>query len=123
MKKLLVLVLLFAVMGAAQLFAQDFSSLPAGSWDDRNANWDGTWTFSATGVTIRDNATGQSTTFTTANIQDLKAVRAGMQAGISFASATLGKTFSFFPNLTDGTMLLIIVRPNEDEYRVSMPKR
>lgn len=123
MKKLLVLVLLFAVMGAVQLFAQDFSSLPTGSWTDRNANWNATWTFAATGITVKCNDTGVSNTFTTANIQDLKAVRAGFTPGISFSSAAFGKTYSFYPNTTDGTMLMSIVRENEDEYQVTMPRQ
>jgi len=124
MKKLaFVLVLLLAVTGAAQLFAQsvDFSSLPSGSWLDKN--WNGTWTFSASGITIKDNATGDSNTFTLNNIQDLKATRSGLTAGISFSSNTFGKTYSFFPNLTDGTMLLTIDREGKPQYSVRMDKQ
>ncbi|MCL2211901.1 MAG: hypothetical protein FWB95_08270 [Treponema sp.] len=124
MKKLaLVLVLLLAVTGATQLFAQgaDFSSLPSGSWLDSNYN--GTWTFSASGITIKCNATGASNTFTTSNIQSLRPVRSGLTAGISFASSTFGKTYNFYPNLTDGTILLTIDREGQSQYSVTMRKQ
>jgi len=122
MKKLvLVLVLLFAVTGA-YLFAQaaDFSSLPTGSWLDSNYN--GTWTFSAAGITIKCNKTGSSTTFTPSNIQGLKAVMSGFTAGINFSSSATGKSYSFFP-ATDGTMLLRIDREGLEPYSVTMQKR
>jgi len=118
MKRLgLVLVLLLAV-GAVQLFAQDFSSLPAGSWIDTNYN--GTWTFSATGISITDNASGRVTTFTTSNIQNLRAVRTGLAAGISFASSAHGKTYNFFPNAAEGTMTLTIDRQDQPQYSIVM---
>jgi len=123
MKKLvLVLVLFFAVTGA-YLFAQsvDFSSLPSGSWLDHNYN--GTWTFSAAGITIKCNKTGSSTTFTPNNIQDLKAVRSGLSAGISFSSSATGKTYAFYPNPADGTMGLAIDIAGRDQYQVTMKKQ
>ncbi|MCL2196523.1 MAG: hypothetical protein FWB77_02790 [Treponema sp.] len=123
MKKIvLVFVLLFAVTGAAQLFAQaaDFSTLPSGSWLDTTYN--GTWTFSSSGITIKCNATGASNTFTTRNIQDLKAVRSGASAGISFASSTFGKTYSFFPNV-DGSITLVIDRTGQTQYSIKMNKQ
>jgi len=114
----LVLVLLLAV-GAVQLFAQDvFGSLPTGSWNDTNYN--GTWTIAATGISIRCNATGTVTNFTTSNVQELSASRSGGAVGVTFRSQTHGKTYSFFPNVADGSMRLIIDRPNEEQYVVTM---
>ena len=124
MKKLvLVFVLLFAVTGAAQLFAQavDFSALPSGSWLDTTYN--GTWTFSSSGITIKCNATGASNTFTTSNIQNLKAVRSGVTPGIGFGSSTFGKTYNFYPNLTDGTITLVIEREGQAQYSIKMNKQ
>ena len=122
MKKLvLVLVLLFA---ATALFAQAadvLSSLPSGSWLDHNFN--GTWTFSASGISIRDNATGQVTTFNLSNMENLRAVRSGLMPGVGFSNASVGKSFSFYPNLADGTMNLSIERAGQATYTVVMQKQ
>ena len=122
MKRLaLVLVLLLAVSGAT-LFAQaSFSSLPSGSWLDTNFN--GLWTFSAAGITIKCNETGASNTFTTSNIKGLTAVAVGMSAGIQFSSDTFGKRYTFAPNVTNGTMTLTIDRDGLPQYTVTMQKR
>ena len=126
MKKLaLVLILLLAVSGAT-LFAQavSLSSLPSGSWVDKNENWDGTWTFSSTGITIRDNQTGTVTgTYNLGNMQNLKAVTSGATAGISFYSADNGKTFAFYANPVGGSMVLTIDREGQAQYRATMPKQ
>jgi len=120
--KRLFLVLLFTVMGVC-LFAQaaDFSSLPSGSWLDHNYN--GTWTFSATGITLKCNMTGSSSTFTTGNIQGLRSVMNGRSAGIQFSSSATGKTYTFIPIIADGTMRLTIDREGEPQYVVVMQKR
>lgn len=120
-KMILVLVLLFA---AAALYAQDFSSLPSGSWNDNNSpKWNGTWTFSASGITIKDNDGGGSVTFTTRNVKDIKAARIGSSAGISFSSDDTGKTYRFAPNLTDGTMTIQITKDDGETYEKKMTKQ
>lgn len=119
MKKLVLVLVLLMAVGAVQLFAQDvMASLPTGSWIDTNYN--GTWTFAATGITIRCNTTGATYTFNTGNVQELAAARSGLSAGITFRSQARGKTYTFFPNLTDNTMRLLIDRPNEEQYVVTM---
>jgi len=124
MKKLaLVLVLLLAVSGAT-LFAQaNFSALPSGSWADKNENWDATWTFSSSGITVRDNQGGGSYTYNLGNIEGLKAVQSGMSAGIQFSSTDNGRTITFYPNVTNGTMAMTIERSGLSAYRVTMNKQ
>jgi len=98
----------------------DFRSLPSGRWLDHNYN--GTWTFSAIGITIKCNKTGSSTTFTPSNVQNLKTAANGLSTGITFSSSAAGKTYTFFPNLTDGTMRMIIDREGQEQYSVEMKK-
>jgi len=120
MKKLvLVLVLLLA---SAALFAQtvDLSALPTGRWLDHN--FDAIWEFGASGIKLSTPTDGDIFTFTTGNIQNLRAVRSGVSAGIGFSCNATGRTYSFIPNLADGSMTMSIERDGLPNYQVVMQR-
>jgi len=117
-KLLLVLVLLFATTA---LFAQaDLSKLPSGTWLD--PNYDASWNFSGSGIKLSTPTDGDIYTFTTRNIQDLKAVTSGTSAGVSFRCDATERTYTFLPSL-DGTITMKIDRDGKATYEIKMKKQ
>jgi len=111
MKKVVfLLVILIAVTGA--MFAQSaesiFSAIPAASYTKSD---DGsTWTFAATGLTIRD--AGGSITIPVRDMRDLKAVTEGGGAGFSFGydTAVYKRTYRVISNPLTGAVTVAITR-------------
>jgi len=122
MKKLIVVfVLLFA---ATTIFAQsiDMGSFPTGTWLDHNYN--ATWTFAATGITLKTTDGTFTYSFNSRNMEGFRLSMSGVQPSITFSCDAVGRTYVFRAALPATDLVMEIDnKALTSKYSVTMKKQ